>query len=413
MRSKIALLFLVIILVGVGVSCLIKEKKHESVYSLIEENENYVISIHYPITTIKAIDDEVEVVVEGDHKQFLKGVKKKSYLIDRDELNIDYSYFRINDRFYNVVIKVYMYNGDSKKITNYVQSYMFDRKQGRFISVDDIVSDKGDLLSKVNKQLLGSNKEILSNLSGFSFSFSNSKLYMYYVDDEIRELEMDLDQLELKIRIINDRKKATMVSSSNIITIDPSKPVVAITFDDGPSYYTEGIVNTLKKYNANATFFVLGNKVEAYQDVVRLSIQNGNEIGNHSYNHKWLSRLSTKEIIRQIERTQDILKSTVGYTPTCLRPTYGSINNRIRKNTDLDIVLWTIDTKDWKIYDVDRIVDKVIRNVEDGDIILMHDIFQRTEKALEKIIPLLQKEGYQFVTISELKEIKLLRSEMQ
>ena len=192
--------------------------------------------------------------------------------------------------------------------------------------------------------------------------------------------------------------------------IDPKLPVVALTFDDGPSRYTKDIIDTLKSNNVNATFFVLGNKIEIYKDIISESIKNGNEIGNHSYNHKWLSKLSTNELLDQINKTQDILKETVNYTPTCFRPTYGSVNNRIRKSINLSITLWTIDTKDWKINSVDRIVERAIKDIEDGDIILMHDIFQRSSEALKKIIPRLKEQGYQFVTISELEEVKLLRT---
>ena len=158
-----------------------------------------------------------------------------------------------------------------------------------------------------------------------------------------------------------------------------------------------------------ATFFVLGNKVEDYQEVLKKSVSYHNELGNHSYNHKWLSRLPINSLKEQIEKTQQILQETLSYQPKYLRPTYGSVNDRIRKNTDLKIILWTVDTKDWKIKNVDRIIEKATTNIEDGDIILMHDIFERSSQALEKIIPILKEQGFQFVTISELEEVKKIR----
>ena len=142
---------------------------------------------------------------------------------------------------------------------------------------------------------------------------------------------------------------------------------------------------------------------------LRKSIENGNELGNHSYNHQWLSRLSTKELINQIDKTQQMMEEKLHYTPRYLRPTYGSITNRIRKNTNLEIALWTVDTKDWKIHNINRIVERATRNIEDGDIILMHDIFERSKEALKRIIPKLKKQGFQFVTMSELEEVNLLR----
>ncbi|HJF40970.1 MAG TPA: polysaccharide deacetylase, partial [[Clostridium] spiroforme] len=98
-----------------------------------------------------------------------------------------------------------------------------------------------------------------------------------------------------------------------------------------------------------------------------------------------------------------------GITPKVLRPTYGSVNDTIRKNTNLDIVLWNVDTLDWKIKDPKQIANRVIGKVEDGDIVLMHDTHKRTVEALKIILPELKKEGFQFVTVSELKEAQLLR----
>ena len=151
----------------------------------------------------------------------------------------------------------------------------------------------------------------------------NNELKVYFITNKIYSVTIPLTELDLTIKwnLSNEKKKEENTKIvSNII--DPSKKIVAITFDDGPSQYTKDIIKTLKEYDCNATFFVLGNKVEAYQDIIKESIKNGNEIGNHSYNHKWLSRLSKEEIINQIEKTQNILKETVNYTPTHLRPTY-------------------------------------------------------------------------------------------
>lgn len=205
----------------------------------------------------------------------------------------------------------------------------------------------------------------------------------------------------------NKAKSKTKIPESKII--DPNKPAIALTFDDGPSKYTEEIINILKYYDVNASFFILGNKVVDYQSILQKSIENGNELGNHSYNHKWLSRLSINELINQIEKTQTVIKDNLNYTPRYLRPTYGSITNQIRKNSNLEIVLWTVDTRDWKYHDINQIITRATKNIKNGDIILMHDIFKRTADAVKKIIPILKEQGFQFVTVSELEAIKKIR----
>ena len=117
-----------------------------------------------------------------------------------------------------------------------------------------------------------------------------------------------------------------------------------------------------------------------------------------------------ENIKEQINKTQEIIKNTTGYEPTIMRPTYGSINNKLRNSVDLDIILWTVDTMDWKYKSVEKIVSRGTKNVKDLDIILMHDTHKRTVEAVKKMIPILKNQGFQFVTISELNEVKLLRS---
>lgn len=188
--------------------------------------------------------------------------------------------------------------------------------------------------------------------------------------------------------------------------------MVALTFDDGPSIYTEEILNTLKKYNSNATFFVLGNKIDNYNNIIIKMYENGNEIGNHSYNHRWLTKLSTEEQKEQINKTQEIIKKYTGYEPIYMRPTYGSINKKLRKNINLEVVLWNVDTKDWKYKNVNTIVNNALTNVKDGSIILMHDTHERTSEAVKILVPKLIEKGYQLVTISELKEVKKIRNNL-
>jgi peptidoglycan/xylan/chitin deacetylase (PgdA/CDA1 family) len=222
------------------------------------------------------------------------------------------------------------------------------------------------------------------------------------------EKKLELSNEDSKIKIQKKEENTTINYQAVDKTIDSNKPIIALTFDDGPSKYTKPIIDLLKQYNSNATFFVLGNKVKIYKETIIESINLGNEIGNHSYNHKWLSRLKVEELKEQINKTQNILKEEVNYTPILLRPTYGSVNKKIRNNTNLEIVLWNVDTLDWKIKSSKKIVERALSQIKDRSIILMHDTHERTYEALKIMIPKLIDEGYQFVTISELKKINKL-----
>lgn len=191
--------------------------------------------------------------------------------------------------------------------------------------------------------------------------------------------------------------------------IDPQKPMVALTFDDGPSTsYTNRIVTQLKKYDAHATFFVIGSLLnsKAAKAVVKNAADNGNEIASHTYNHKRLSAISAEEIKHEMLLTKNAIKSITGSNPVCMRPPYGSLNNTVKSTVGLPCILWSIDTLDWKTRNQANTVSVVLNRVKDGDVVLMHDIHAPTAAAAEQLIPELVKRGYQLVTVSELATYK-------
>lgn len=218
---------------------------------------------------------------------------------------------------------------------------------------------------------------------------------------------------------VSEEKKPSNKNESTILTknvdrkIDPKKPMVALTFDDGPHYkYTKNILNSLKKYNAVATFFVLGDRAEKNKDIIKCMAENGNQIGNHTYDHKYLTKLSTTEINNEINKTSDIIYNITNIRPSVLRPTYGAVNDNVKLNTNVPLILWSVDTRDWQSRDEKSVVNKALKNVKDGEIILMHDIYKSTASAADVIIKELTSKGYQLVTVDELfhaKEVKLVK----
>ena len=190
----------------------------------------------------------------------------------------------------------------------------------------------------------------------------------------------------------------------NIYTasIDPDKKMVALTFDDGPGPYTQAIVDCLKKNNARATFFVIGNRVDTYDEELASAFKNGNEIANHSYTHPNLTKLSSSEVKSELTKTDNKVKNIIGVKPTLLRTPGGNTNDTVREVCNKPIIYWSIDTLDWKTRNKSKTVNSVMNNVRDGDIILMHDIYSPTKDAALEIIPKLKAKGYQLVTVSEL-----------
>ena len=188
--------------------------------------------------------------------------------------------------------------------------------------------------------------------------------------------------------------------------IDPSKKLVALTFDDGPSEYTKRILRTLKQYDSVATFFVVGNRVELFEDVLKEELEIGCEIGNHTYEHKVLTELNAEQIWLQIYRTNEAVKKVTGEYPTLMRPPCGFDNGSTNCIIAMPLILWSVDTKDWQTQNCYCSVQTVLENVKDGDIILMHDMYEASAEAVEMIVPSLIAEGYQLVTVSELAEYR-------
>ena len=192
--------------------------------------------------------------------------------------------------------------------------------------------------------------------------------------------------------------------------IDLKKPMVALTFDDGPSaLYTKRVYNQLKKYDARATFFVLGCNLEKSKDlqkIVKTSAKYGNEIASHTYHHKNLATLSVSEMQMEALQTEQLIKKVTGVVPVLTRPPYGSISRTVKNALHTPLILWSIDTRDWQTRNADQTVKSVLGHVKDGDIVLMHDIYDQTASAAERIIPALVRDGYQLVTVSELATYK-------
>lgn len=184
----------------------------------------------------------------------------------------------------------------------------------------------------------------------------------------------------------------------------PKEKAVALTFDDGPSRDNDGtILETLQANGAHATFFVLGNRARVDGDIMQMILDAGCEIASHSWDHPQLSKIKWKKAKSQIDRTDRIVSKLLnGYQISLLRPPYGSISKTMRKKVKKPMILWSLDTEDWKSRNAKKVFNRVKKEVKDGDIILMHDIHPETAEAVKKIVPWLSEQGYDMLTVTEL-----------
>lgn len=186
---------------------------------------------------------------------------------------------------------------------------------------------------------------------------------------------------------------------------------IAFTFDDGPDdRQTLEILDILDQNQAKATFFVVGDRVKRFPEIVQLELAKGHEIGNHSFHHPSFHNITTSSIMSELSQTQQAVIEATGQRPVLFRPPGGHYNEKIveaTKNNGLQMILWSWhqDTLDWTSPGVYKIVRKVVNNARNGDIILMHDYVhnsKQTAQALKIILPELKSRGYSFVTVSEL-----------
>ena len=183
----------------------------------------------------------------------------------------------------------------------------------------------------------------------------------------------------------------------------PAEPMyLALTFDDGPSSFTNRLLDCLEKNNAKATFFMTGTEIASFPDEVKRMKKLGCELGNHTYDHTELTTLSFDEISSEVDKVNEQLINLTGEGASVVRPPYGSVNDTVKSAINLPLILWSIDTLDWKTLNAESTVEEVMNNVTDGSVILMHDIFSTSVDAAEILIPQLIEKGYQLVTVHEL-----------
>lgn len=186
-------------------------------------------------------------------------------------------------------------------------------------------------------------------------------------------------------------------------TVNENGPLLALTFDDGPyPKVTTHILDVLEKHGVCATFFVLGSRVEGREEVLLRMESLGCEIGNHTFTHADLTRLSAAQCAEEISKTNAEFERVLGHPAAIVRPPYGFYNASVRKNVPYPLVLWTVDTNDWKPRNAAELAQAVVREAEDGCVILMHDQQSSTAEAMDAIIPALVAKGFRFVTVSEL-----------
>ena len=273
-----------------------------------------------------------------------------------------------------------------KELTSFLQDKKLEQEK-----VDQIVKGLSD-----------------QDLSAWNFDYKDSQILIY----PSQPIE-NLDEIALPVSSFFE-----VIQSSYLLDKDAelykayyekkNRKVVALTFDDGPNPATTNqALDTLSKYGIKATFFVLGKNVSGNEEILKRMKADGHVIGNHSWSHPVLSKLSLDEAKKQITDTEDALTKVLGSSSKLMRPPYGAITDDIRNSLDLSFIMWDVDSLDWKSKNEAAILTEIQREVKNGSIILMHDIHAETVNALPKVIDYLKGQGYDFVTVPDLLDSRL------
>ena len=205
---------------------------------------------------------------------------------------------------------------------------------------------------------------------------------------------------------VSGRGIAEMIAGQGMLrlvekSVDP--PRAALTFDDGPGgSYTSRLLDGLKERNVKASFFLLGEKIEQYPELVERMQKEGHLIGNHTYHHVQLDKIGEIKAREEILKTNNLIYETTGIYPQYMRPPFGAWKKNLELCVEMLPVFWTIDTLDWKVKNAEKIVDIVQNEIDDGAIILMHDEYDTSVEAALEIIDILRTMGYELVTVDQL-----------
>lgn len=277
------------------------------------------------------------------------------------------------------------------------------RAKAGFVNLRGTPSLDGTVLARVND---ASQVSLIRFRDGW-FYLRYGELEGYMAAEFLCLPAPNVGEGEAAMAVPSPQPPATAVSGQR--SIDPSRPMLALTFDDGPSEITPRILAALDAAGGRGTFFMVGERLDAYAGIVRQVAAQGSEIAVHSWTHRDLTRLRDSTARREIENTGNAIERIAGVKPKLLRPPYGSTSKKLRGicgELGLAVITWNVDPEDWKTRSAESTYRQIISQARDGAIILSHDLYASTGDAMTRVIVELTRQGYQLVTVSELLEYR-------
>ncbi|MEK5230543.1 polysaccharide deacetylase family protein [Lysinibacillus sp. FSL K6-0232] len=392
----------------------------------VSNDKRTPFAIHYPQTDNDAFNDVVLQYISDSKENYLASMKKNKDKEAMGELNISFETFPYREHYYSFVLTKMLYLGGANHEVS-MKTFFINNETGEQISIQTLLQNDENNLSTLAANVrkdLQKNLQIKDELldeellkatepkwSNFErFAIVDDALQFYFDEYEIASGAAGAPIVKLPLSLINPLLASDFqIAMENVQpttpapTGDPNKKRIALTFDDGPHpKVTEQILNILDKYHAKATFFMLGSRVQYYPDIANDVLARGHEVGNHTWNHPVLTKLTQEQVMKEYNATSAEIEKAIHQGATVFRPPYGATNDAINAEIPIPVVLWTIDTLDWKHRNAQQLLPNIKNNLHNNAIVLMHDIHQSTADGLDAALAYLQEQGYEFVTVSEI-----------
>ena len=412
------------------------DSKYSGVRSkfVTRDNKREKVSIEYPITENEKINRLISESIDKIDRDFQNTVLLATVFDKPMTETISYQVTYNTSEALSIVVNIKQ-DMNGAHPASVTQFWTFDKKSGEVVGLADfteqsdeaaeaIISAAKNSISQIIKQRQQPeidlneiiNKEALSN-----FIITNNGNSLAWPLGQASLLPSSYGELTITVPISSVSKYLQNPTARKFANIPkpaekpkpaPTTPTptvanktIALTFDDGPGPYTEKLLDILDKYDAKATFFLIGSKVSGQASVVRSIQARGHQLGNHSWSHPELPKLSVDQIAGEIDRTNEAIRQATGVKPSILRPPYGAVNGVVLEQLrlrNMSSILWSVDTRDWADRNSQIVCSRAVAGARPGAVILMHDIHQTSVNAVPCILSSLKQQGYSFVTIQRL-----------
>ena len=358
------------------------------------------------------LNDVTKGLVEGS-LNFDKDIKevifygveeKESNFANVNELNVKKISHKVESRKVesaseSIISSIYLDKDNNEFTLSSLFTSPDDAKQKFLVRIRQQLAVQGASEEDINKIIT---KLRDKDMATWKFTYNNSK-FSIAVESNTSEINsVDISINDLYKYIDETYLKGEDLEKYKVYIKKRSRKAVALTFDDGPNPNTTPVaLELLKKYNAKGTFFMVGKAVAGNEEIIKQVVAEGHQIGNHSWSHPLLTKISLEQAKSQINDTTEALKKASGQDVHIMRPPYGGINATIQAAVDQSFILWDVDTLDWKNRNTASIM-KEVRKARPGSIILMHDVHQTSINALPSVLQYLTEQGFELVTIDEL-----------